>query len=57
MRDEKEKCNILLIGALIFTFGIIIGFVIMLQFKVNAEQKANILQEEVNLLQNIVQNY
>lgn len=57
MRNEKEKCNILLIGALVFIFGIIIGFIIMLQFRINAEQKANILQEEVNLLQNIVQNY
>lgn len=52
MKDIK---SILLTGAMIFISGLLVGMIIMFNFKDREYKQKVILQEEVNLLKEIVQ--
>jgi len=52
MEDIK---SILLTGAMIFISGLLVGMIIMFNFKDREYKQKVILQEEVNLLKEIVQ--
>ena len=52
MTDIK---SILLTGAMIFISGLLVGTIIMFDFKDREYEQKVILQEEVNLLKEIVQ--
>ena len=52
MEDIK---SILLTGAMIFISGLLVGMIIMFNFKDKEYKQKVILQEEVNLLKEIVQ--
>ena len=51
----SDKKSILLTGAMIFISGLLVGMIIMFNFKDREYKQKVILQEEVNLLKEIVQ--